>query len=77
MNAVVGFVEAVKEPPVPVIMLQEPVPTVGAFAAKVAEAPQTVWSEPALDTVGLAVKVTTTSSVEARQGAFAIVQRRV
>ena len=77
MNAVVGFVEAVNEPPVPVITLQEPVPTVGVFAAKVAVAPQIVWSGPALATLGLAVKVTTTSSVEGAQGEFAIVQRKV
>ena len=73
----VGLVDAVNEPPAPVTTLHEPVPTVGAFAAKVAAPPQTVWSGPAFATVGLAVNVMTTSSVDAAQGAFAIVQRKV
>ena len=73
----VGLVDAVNEPPVPVITLQEPVPTVGALATKVAAPPQTVWSAPAFATVGAAVIVMTTSSVEGAQGAFETVQRKV
>ena len=58
---------------------QVPVPTPGVFPAIVAEPEvvQTVWSPPALAVVGPGVKVMTTSSVEAVQGAFAMVQRKV
>ena len=77
MKPEVGLVDAVNEPPAPVITLQEPVPTVGVFAAKVAAPPQTVWSAPAFATVGLAVNVMTTSSVEGAQGALETVQRKV
>ena len=66
-----------KEPPAPEITLHAPVPTTGVFAANVAVVPQTVSSGPAFATVGLAVNVMTTSSVDAAQGAFAIVQRKV
>ena len=73
----VGLLGVVTVPPAPLMMLQLPVPTVAVFAANVALVPQTVWSGPAFDVVGVATKVITTSSVEAVQGALLIVQRRV
>ena len=77
MNTEVGLPAVVIDPPVPVMIVQVPVPTVGVFPANTAVFPQTVWSVPAFATVGLAVNVMTTSSVDAAQGAFAIVQRKV
>jgi hypothetical protein len=72
----VGLLVVVTVPPVPLMMLQEPVPTVAVFAARVAELPHTVWSGPALAVVGLAVSVITTSSVE-EEHALLMVQRKV
>ena len=77
VNADVGLLGVVMVPPAPLIMLQVPVPITAVFAAKVADVPQMFWSGPALATVGLAVKVITTSSKDAVQGAFEIVQRIV
>ena len=77
MNAEPGLLAEVIEPPVPVTIVQVPVPVVGVFAAKTVVFPQADWSGPALATVGVPVKVMTTSSVDAGQGAFAIVQRKV
>ena len=77
VKAEVGLEGVVIEPPAPETMLHAPVPMVGVFPAKVAEVPQTFWSGPALAAVGFAVNVITTSSVEAGQGAFEIVQRKV
>ena len=77
VNAEVGLEGVVIDPPAPDTMVHVPVPTVGALPAKVAEVPQIFWSAPALATVGLAVKVMTTSSKDAGQGAFEIIQRSV
>jgi hypothetical protein len=77
VNVEVGEVGVVIVPPTPVTILHIPVPTIGVFPAKVAEVPQIIWSGPALALVGLAVRLMTTSSIEAAQGAFAIVQRKV
>ena len=66
-----------KLPPAPDTTDHAPVPTVGAFAANVALVAQTDWFGPALDVVGLALRLITTSSVEAVHGALAIVQRSV
>ena len=73
----VGLVGVVIVPPAPLMMLHEPVPTVGVLAAKVVEVPQMFWSGPAFATVGAATRVMTTSSVLAAQGELLIVQRRV
>lgn len=64
-------------PPAPETMLQSPVPTAGAFAAKVVEVAQSTWSGPALAVVGAPTKVTSTSSVDEAQGGLATVQRKV
>ena len=70
-----GLVLSEKLPPAPLMIVQVPVPTVGAFAAKVVDVtPQRlVWSAPALLVVGLLLNVIVTSSVELVQGALAIV----
>lgn len=64
-------------PPVPETMPHEPAPTDGVLPAKVVVVAQSVWSDPALAAVGLAVSVITTLSVEAAQGALAILHRSV
>ena len=62
-------------------MLQAPVPTVAALAARVTDVnPQVaelVWSVPAFEVVGFWLKVITTSSVDAVHGLFDIVHRNV
>jgi hypothetical protein len=49
------------DPPVPLTMLQAPVPTVGVLPARVTDVkPQVaepVWSVPALEAVGVALRV--------------------
>ena len=77
LNEDVGLEGVVTVPPVPLTMLHAPVPVVGVLPASVTEVPQTVWSGPAFAVVGLPVNVMFTSSVEAVQGAFEIVQRKV
>ena len=63
----------------PLATLHAPVPTTGALAAKATFAAEihAVWSGPAAEAVGVAVKTMATSSVLAAQGAFDTVQRRV
>ena len=73
----VGFVGVPTLPPAPETMLQLPVPEVGVLPAKFVDVPQSDWSGPALEVVGLARRVMITSSVEAVQGALEMVQRRV
>ena len=77
MKAEVGLLAVVTDPPAPEMMLQDPVPTEGALPAKVVEVAHKFWSGPALAVVGLARNVMITSSVEAAQGPFVIVHRKV
>ena len=51
VTPLVGLVGVVTTP-VPAVTVHAPVPTTGAFAAKVAVAEQIVWSAPAAATVG-------------------------
>ena len=77
VNVDVGLEGVVTVPPVPLTMLQFPVPTVGALPASVTVvSPQvfiSVWSGPAFDAVGIRLNVILTSSVDAAHGAFEIV----
>jgi len=80
LNVLVGLDGVVMDPPDPLTMLHDPVPTEGALPARVAlvnpHMDDPVWSDPALDTVGFLLKVIVTSSVEAVQGELLIVQRK-
>jgi len=80
LNVLVGLDGVVMDPPDPLTMLHDPVPTEGALPARVAlvnpHMDDPVWSDPALDTVGVLLKVIVTSSVEAVQGELLIVQRK-
>ena len=58
LNVEVGLEEFPKDPPVPLTIVQLPVPTDGVFAAKVTEELQLLWSGPALAEVGEARTVT-------------------
>ena len=80
LNVLVGLDGVVMDPPDPLTMLHDPVPTEGALPARVAlvnpHMDDPVWSDPALDTVGVLLNVIVTSSVEAVQGELLIVQRK-
>jgi hypothetical protein len=73
----VGLFALAIEPPVPLVIVHAPVPTVGVFPAKVVDIPQTAWSEPAVADVGLSLLDRTTSSTLVQEAPFEIVQRRV
>ena len=60
--------------PVPAITVHVPVPTTGVLPARVAVAAHTVWSAPALATVGDAALVIVTVSPDAGHDALLIVQ---
>ena len=80
LNVLVGLDAVVMDPPDPLTMLHDPLPTEGALPARVVlvspHMDDPVWSDPALDTVGFLLKVIVTSSVEAVQGELLIVQRK-
>lgn len=63
--------------PAPEINVHKPVPTAGAFPARVAVVAQIAWSMPAVATVGTSLLVIITSSVEAVQGALEMVHLNV
>jgi hypothetical protein len=69
------------EPPMPLTILQPPVPKEGEIPANVTlvrpqvDAP--VWSGPALADVGLRLNVMTTSSMDAKHGLLLTVQRKM
>lgn len=77
----VGLEGAATAPPVPLTILQLPMPTLAVLAASVTVVdPQVVapvWSGPALATVGKGVTVIATDDEEAVQGALLIVQVKV
>jgi hypothetical protein len=63
--------------PVPAVTVHAPVPTAAVLPARVAVVAQTVWSGPALATVGAVELVMFTRSVEAGQGAFVMLHWNV
>ena len=77
----VALDEVVIVPPVPLIMLQEPVPTVGVLPDNVTvvnpQVAEPVWSRPAFAVVGFWLNVIITSSVDAVHGLFDIVHLKV
>ena len=80
-KVLVGLDGVVIFPPVPDIMLHDPVPIVGEFPASVVlvsphiEAP--TWSAPAIAVVGFCWKVIVTSSVDAVHGLLLIVHLNI
>ena len=63
--------------PVPAVTVHAPVPTVGAFAAKVAVGLHIVWSGPAADTVGIGSLLMVIASVLGGQVPLVIVHTNV
>ena len=79
LNPVTPDVEDVGEVTValPAITVHAPVPTVGAFPASVAIVTQSVWSGPAVATVGKSKRVIVILSLEGAQTPFEILHRKV
>ena len=72
-----GLLGVVTTPPAPDTIDHDPTPMLGVFAKSVAEVAHTAWSGPAFAVVGFGVKMISTSSEDATQGAFEIVQRKI
>ena len=81
LNALVGLDVVVIDPPDPLTILHDPVPTAGVLpASAVLVRPHIVtpvWSAPAFAVVGPWLKVIVTSSEEAEQGELLMVQRNM
>ena len=81
LNVEVGLDALPKEPPVPLMMLQDPVPTEGVFAASVTDVNPQVdepfWSGPAFAVAGFLLNFTAISSVDGVQGLLVIVHLNV
>jgi hypothetical protein len=72
-----GAETLLKDPPVPDTTDHVPVPAAGVLAVMATVAPQKFLSVPAFAVVGAALKVMSTSSVDAVHGVFEMVQRKV
>ncbi len=81
MKVDVALEAVVIDPPVPLTIVQAPVPTVGVLPESVTDVnPQVaalVWSDPAAAVVWFLLNVITTSSVEEVHGLFEIVHLKV
>ena len=60
VNVEVGLEGVVTVPPVPLTIVQAPVPLMGVLPASVTVVPHTVWSGPAFAVVGAGTTVTVT-----------------